>query len=69
MNTNNQNKPNDTDTTTALELFATLNGPAQDAFMSVLRLADAIRADVLPGDSRAPMMELFDSAFDGAAAA
>ena len=71
MNTNTNKQTNDSAPTIdeILCLFKTLNEPAQDAAMSVLRLADAIRKGVLPSDARAPMMELFVSAFDGAAAA
>ena len=66
MDTNTNKQTNDSAPTIdeILGLFKTLNEPAQDAAMSVLRLADAIRKGVLPDDSRAPMMALFDNAFD-----
>lgn len=63
MNTNIQPNTNDTDTT--LALFATLNDGAQAAFMNLVRLADAIRAGVLPDDMREATLGLLASAFDG----
>ena len=50
-----------------LDLFKTLNEPAQDAAMSVLRLAGAIRAGVVPGDMREVTLGLLADAFDAGA--
>ena len=67
---NNQNQPTDGAISIyeILGLFSTLNKPTQEIVMNVLRLADSIRKSGLPDDVREPVLQIFDAAFDAAAA-